>query len=237
MRYMDELDNVVTDAVGLIRHKTATYGDSWKRRGGPGAWFTTVRPWDRLEKIVEHHAGNVFDAIRDDPEGHDGSALACVRDIMNYLILIEAHARVVLGVGRHGPARKAALVCDNCGNEYPPEAQWVDVRNQDKRFCGEVCCRRYHAESEPSPASGSHHALGEEARLDAMERAGEVTEDTRRAGGSAGRRNRRNPGDRLEAFRVGMLALAEEHEVPVECRTSALGEMLCIDIDLRKIER
>jgi hypothetical protein len=63
MRYMDHLDVVAADAVGLIREKTSTYGDSWKRRGGPGAWFTTVRPIDRLEGIMARHGGDIFAAI------------------------------------------------------------------------------------------------------------------------------------------------------------------------------
>ena len=96
MRYMNWLDRVVGDAVALIRKKTETYGDSWKRRGGAGAWFTTVRPWDRLEKILEKHDGNIFAALAADPSGQDGSALACVRDTMNYLILIEAHHRALM---------------------------------------------------------------------------------------------------------------------------------------------
>lgn len=98
MEYMNYLDVTVLDAVTLIRSKTRTYGDSWKRRGGPGAWFTTVRPWDRLEGIVASHGGDIFTAVEADPTGQDGSALACVRDLMNYCILIESHARARLGV-------------------------------------------------------------------------------------------------------------------------------------------
>lgn len=95
MRYMDKLETICQRAVALIREKTRTYGDSWKRRGGRGAWFTLVRPWDRLEKIVEAHGGDIFAAVAADPSGADGSALACVRDLMNYLLLVEAHCEVV----------------------------------------------------------------------------------------------------------------------------------------------
>lgn len=104
MRYMEEFGNVTRDAVGLLQLKSQTYGDSWKRRGGPGAWFTVVRPLDRLEGIVARHGGDIFAAIAADPSGQDGSALACVRDIMNYMILIESEARTSLGAGPHSPA-------------------------------------------------------------------------------------------------------------------------------------
>ncbi len=90
MSYMDHLRGVVLAGVALVVEKTRTYGPSWKRRGGAGAWFTTVRPWDRLETIVDRHGGDVFAAVAADPSGSDGSALACIRDVRNYLMLIEA---------------------------------------------------------------------------------------------------------------------------------------------------
>jgi len=141
MRYMSHLDVVAADAVGLIRLKTETYGDSWKRRGGPGAWFTVVRPLDRLEGIVSRHGGDIFAAIEADPTGQDGSALACVRDVMNYMILIEAHARAALGVGPHGPARRAEEPLDLAPYAWPAE--------EDPR--------------PGTPDDGGHHALQPEA--------------------------------------------------------------------------
>jgi hypothetical protein len=120
MRYMDRLGAVVADAVGLIREKSLTYQDSWKRRGGPGAWFTVVRPWDRLETIVAQHGGDIFAAIEADTTGRDGSALACVRDILNYMILIEAEGRAILGVGTHGPGSPLKTVEDVRREQYPP---------------------------------------------------------------------------------------------------------------------
>lgn len=109
MTYMDHLRAVALAGVALIVQKTQTYGPSWKRRRGPGAWFTTVRPWDRLETIVDQHDGDVFAAIEADPSGADGSALACIRDMRNYLLLIEAEmaARGVVHVPPPTPNRDA----------------------------------------------------------------------------------------------------------------------------------
>jgi hypothetical protein len=90
MTYLEHLTPVTDAGNVIIREKTLTYGASWKRRGGAGAWFTMVRPWDRLERIVEGQRGDIFEAIRIRPEGEDGSALACVRDLRNYLTLTEA---------------------------------------------------------------------------------------------------------------------------------------------------
>lgn len=153
MRYMDRLQVVVDDMVGLLRLKTQTYGDSWKRRGGPGAWFTTVRPWDRLETIVGRHGGDVFAAIEADPSGKDGSALACVRDVMAYMILIEAHARVVLGVGPCGPAREEdridiqpvdgiVSICSNCRRMHDSSPSVVVL---GRGFCTQGCADAYMA--------------------------------------------------------------------------------------------
>lgn len=89
--YMDHLAAVVMAGVTLIEVKTRTYRDSWKKRGGAGAWFTMVRPWDRLESIVGRHNGDIFRAIEaEGGSGEDGTALACVRDMRNYLTLVEA---------------------------------------------------------------------------------------------------------------------------------------------------
>lgn len=232
MRYMDHLEVVAADAVGLIREKTGTYGDSWKRRGGPGAWFTIVRPIDRLEGIAAKFGGDIFEAVRHHPSGDDGTALACVRDIMNYCILIEAHARAALGVGPHGPARKAEPErCECCKAVIVPERRWQFSERQDIAFCSEGCGEHFFGEVRAAlprhrpgtPEDGGHHAL---------EPAGEVTQDTAGAGGSAGRAS---AGDRLEAFRVEVAGLAEEYGLPAEFRTTALGNMVVVEIDLRKL--
>ncbi len=68
-----------------------------------------VRPWDRLEKIVERHNGDIFAAVAADPTGADGSALACVRDVMNYMILVEAECRVNHGTLPHSQEGERAL--------------------------------------------------------------------------------------------------------------------------------
>jgi hypothetical protein len=179
MRYMARLRDVVDDAVGLIEDKSQTYKDSWKRRGGAGAWFTVVRPWDRLETIVARHGGDIFAAIAADPFGADGSALACVRDVMNYMILTEAECRTSHGVGPHGPERPmpiktieevrvelGLLYCDHCGEPR----DHICVSTMGHFFCGRVCAEQYVDEQNKkclqvfptfvpgTPEDGGHHA-------------------------------------------------------------------------------
>lgn len=89
--YLSQLHRVAQAGNQLITAKTATYKDSWKARGGRGAWYTLVRPLDRLQSMVEdRHQGDIFAAIEANPEGGDGTALDALRDLRNYLNLVEA---------------------------------------------------------------------------------------------------------------------------------------------------
>lgn len=89
--YMHQLDAVAAAGNAVIKAKTETYADSWKARGGRGAWYTLVRPMDRLQNMVENqHQGDVFAAIEAGALGGDGTTLDALRDLRNYLNLVEA---------------------------------------------------------------------------------------------------------------------------------------------------
>jgi hypothetical protein len=49
-----------------------------------------ARKWDRLENIVQESGYDIFKSISDFPLGQDGSALAELRDLRQYLLLVEA---------------------------------------------------------------------------------------------------------------------------------------------------
>jgi len=92
MDHLNYLSSVATNDVDHIRNREATYKGSWKKRGGIGAFMMLARKWDRLESIL---AGNnpqydIFTAIEMDHSGKDGSVLAEVRDLRQYLLLVEA---------------------------------------------------------------------------------------------------------------------------------------------------
>lgn len=95
MEHMKYLRPVAEADVAEIERKESTYRGSWKRRGGIGAFMMIARKWDRLESMLQaapqHHSRyDIFCAIADDPDGKDGSALAEVRDLRRYLLLVEA---------------------------------------------------------------------------------------------------------------------------------------------------
>jgi hypothetical protein len=79
------------------------YGDSWKKRGGIGAYMMLARKWDRIEQCVkevpkmddnERPLGDRFDIF--DHLIADGRAeglMDDVRDLRRYLTLVEAEMR------------------------------------------------------------------------------------------------------------------------------------------------
>lgn len=73
--------------VVVLEEKGKSYGDSWKKRGGVGAFMMAARKWDRIENIVEAHGYDIFTA------GHanTGDILDDIADLRRYFLLIEAH--------------------------------------------------------------------------------------------------------------------------------------------------
>lgn len=103
MDHLKFIDMVVAEDVEHLREKERTYGGSWKRRGGVGAFMMLARKWDRLENMLRMKDGtqyDIFAAIAARAAGEDGSALAEIRDLRRYLTLVEAEmmSRGVVGL-------------------------------------------------------------------------------------------------------------------------------------------
>ena len=75
--------------VQVLRDKAESYGDSWRKRGGIGAFMMLARKWDRIENITDGRGYDIFDACEDD----DGGILDDIADLRRYLFLVEAHTR------------------------------------------------------------------------------------------------------------------------------------------------
>ncbi len=105
MTYLDHLEGIAHGDVLALNEAEKSYGDSWKKRGGVGAFMMLARKWDRIEKqvgqtlahppITDHRMGttavspwDIFGHIKADsrPEG----LLDDIRDLRRYLMLIEA---------------------------------------------------------------------------------------------------------------------------------------------------
>ena len=92
MDHINYLSDVATADVDHVKLRENTYRGSWKKRGGVGAFMMLARKWDRLENILSGQVDkyDIFEAIEADPLGSDGSVLAEVRDLRQYLLLVEA---------------------------------------------------------------------------------------------------------------------------------------------------
>jgi hypothetical protein len=76
-----------------------SYGDSWKKRGGVGAFMMLARKWDRIEKQTSEQNWDIFQAIHANPT--DSGIIDDIRDLRRYLLLVEAEMTL------NGPIRSA----------------------------------------------------------------------------------------------------------------------------------
>jgi hypothetical protein len=90
--YHNHLEPICVVDVDEVTKKDISYGSSWKKRGGVGAYMMLARKWDRLEEVVEsRYRYDIFAAIaHTGGGGEDGTVLAEVRDLRRYLLLVEA---------------------------------------------------------------------------------------------------------------------------------------------------
>ena len=87
-----------SDLEGLIEAQNE-YGESWCARGGQGAFFTLVRPLDRLLVLASKTGTDrrvapydIFEHCLDNPaSGEEGPVLNTVRDLRRYLTLVEVY--------------------------------------------------------------------------------------------------------------------------------------------------
>ena len=83
------LEVATTDQTVLI-DKGTHYGDSWKKRGGVGAFMMLARKWDRLENILGGVGSGpeLVAALRRNP----GNVQDDAHDLRRYLLLVEDEA-------------------------------------------------------------------------------------------------------------------------------------------------
>ena len=72
-----------------LKKAEESYGDSWRRRGGVGAFMMLARKFDRIAHQSEKHGWDIFEA----GEAFKGEAglLDDIRDLRRYLILVEEY--------------------------------------------------------------------------------------------------------------------------------------------------
>jgi len=65
-----------------------TYGNSWNKRGGLGAFMMLARKWDRIENLAQKYSYDIFRTIEEHPE--ETGVIDDIRDLRRYLLLVEA---------------------------------------------------------------------------------------------------------------------------------------------------
>ena len=93
-KWTEMKDIAQQDIVSLIESEKS-YGDSWKRRGGTGAFMMLARKFDRIEQHAESCNYDVFEAGAKF-NGEDG-LLDDIGDLRRYLFLVEHHIRYGIG--------------------------------------------------------------------------------------------------------------------------------------------
>ena len=98
----DDYSAIINKVLGLANEDVEglhiseqSYGNSWKQRGGVGAFMMLARKWDRLEKQVTEQGYDIFQAIAYD--GREEGILDDIRDLRRYLFLVEAEVRMQIG--------------------------------------------------------------------------------------------------------------------------------------------
>jgi hypothetical protein len=95
----DDYSPIINNVLGLanqdvegLHESEQSYGDSWKQRGGVGAFMMLARKWDRLEKQVTEYNYDVFQAAAEDMR--EEGILDDISDLRRYLFLVEAEVRM-----------------------------------------------------------------------------------------------------------------------------------------------
>ena len=87
MNKWENMKDVAQNDLEALKRAETSYGDSWKRRGGVGAFMMLARKFDRIEHQAQKHSWDIFEA----GEVYVGEAglLDDIRDLRRYLILVE----------------------------------------------------------------------------------------------------------------------------------------------------
>ena len=89
MSKWENMKEVAQSDLEALKRAETSYGDSWKRRGGVGAFMMLARKFDRIEHQAQKHGWDIFEA----GEVYVGEAglLDDIRDLRRYLLLTEEH--------------------------------------------------------------------------------------------------------------------------------------------------
>ena len=83
-----KLISIVSNDITVLEIAQKSYGDSWKKRGGVGAYMMLARKWDRLENQTKKHSYDIFVTASNDKR--EEGIIDDIRDLRRYLVLVES---------------------------------------------------------------------------------------------------------------------------------------------------
>lgn len=83
-----KVNEIAHKDVQQLHEAEKSYGDSWKQRGGVGAFMMLARKWDRIENQTQREKYDIFQTIRID--SREEGVIDDIRDLRRYLLLVEA---------------------------------------------------------------------------------------------------------------------------------------------------
>lgn len=84
----EALTRIALDRIEVCKKKNKEYGDSWCKRLGPGAFFTTTRKIDRLEVQAKQRNFDLFD-VTEDPESTESLDETLLDAVAYFLLILE----------------------------------------------------------------------------------------------------------------------------------------------------
>jgi len=81
------MKEVAQNDLQALQRAEQSYGDSWKRRGGVGAFMMLARKFDRIEHQSKKHGWDIFEAGK--VYSGEAGLLDDIRDLRRYLLLVE----------------------------------------------------------------------------------------------------------------------------------------------------
>lgn len=89
-RFLEQAYRTAREDQTTLIGKGVYYGDSWKRRGGVGAFMMLARKWDRLDNLLSTTGSGpqLYAALQRNP----GNVQDDVHDLRRYLLLVEDEA-------------------------------------------------------------------------------------------------------------------------------------------------
>jgi len=89
MKKFERMLRIARNDVQELKAAEKSYGVSWRKRGGMGAFMKLARKWDRIENQVKPENYDIFSSYEKDKRQE--GLLDDIQDLRRYLLLVEEH--------------------------------------------------------------------------------------------------------------------------------------------------